>query len=84
MLRRIQRRIILNVNRSSHIRYSCQILMALESSRQIFEKKCSNIEFHENPSSVRRVVPCGWTDGQTDMTKLIVAFYNFENATKNR
>jgi hypothetical protein len=35
--------------------------------------------FHENPSSRRRVVPCGRTDGQTDMTKLIVAFRNFAN-----
>jgi len=23
--------------------------------------------------------PCGWTDGQTDMTKLIVAFRNYAN-----
>ena len=35
--------------------------------------------FHENPSSRRRVVPCGRMDGQTDMTKLIVAFRNFAN-----
>jgi hypothetical protein len=28
---------------------------------QIFEKY-SNLEFHENPSSGRWVVPCGWTD----------------------
>ena len=25
-----------------------------------------------------------WTDGQTDITKLIVAFQNFANATKNQ
>ena len=33
------------------------------------------------------VVPCGWTDGLTDMTKLIVAFRNFatsENKTDCR
>jgi hypothetical protein len=46
-------------------------------SRQIF-KKYSNIKFHENPSSGSRVVPCG----QTDRTKLIVAFRNFANAPK--
>jgi len=53
--------------------------MKLEFSRQIF-KKSSNIKFHKNPSSGGRVVPCGRTDGQTDMTKLIVAFRNFANA----
>jgi len=37
-------------------------------------RKFSNIEFHENHSSVSRVVPCGQTDGRTDMTKLVVAF----------
>ena len=42
-------------------RYSCQILMKLEFSRQIFEKS-SNIKFHKNPSSGSRVVPCGRTD----------------------
>jgi hypothetical protein len=30
-----------------------------------------------------RVVSCGRTDEQTDMTKLIVAFRNFANARKN-
>jgi hypothetical protein len=79
------------------VRYSCQILIKLEFSRQIFEKY-SNIKFHENPSSRRRVVLCrrtmrereretdgltdGWTDRQTDMMKLIVAFRNFAKAPK--
>jgi hypothetical protein len=31
-----------------------------------------------------RVVPCGQTDGWTDMTKTIVAFRNFANAPKIR
>jgi len=31
-----------------------------------FRKKHSNIKFHENPSSVRRAVPCGWTGRRTD------------------
>jgi hypothetical protein len=53
-------------------RYSCQILMKLEFSKQFFERKknTQNIRFHENPSSYSRVAPCG----QTDMTKLTVAF----------
>jgi hypothetical protein len=49
--------------------------MKLEFSRQIFEKS-SNIKFNENPFSESRVVPCG----QTDMTKLTVAFRNFPNS----
>jgi len=68
-------------------RYYWQILMEIEFSRQIFEKY-SNIRFHENPSSESRGVPCGrtdgrTTDGQTDMTKLTVAFRYFANAPKN-
>ena len=50
-------------------RCSPQILMKLEISRHIFEKR-SNITFHENPSKGSRVLPCG----KTDMTKLTVAF----------
>ena len=51
-------------------------------SRRIFEK-CSNVRFNKNPSSGGRVVPGRWTDRQTDMTKLIIAFRNFVNASKN-
>jgi hypothetical protein len=46
-------------------RYSCQILMKLEFSREIFEKH-PNLKFHENPSSGNRVVARGLTDGQMD------------------
>ena len=53
--------------------HSIQILMKLEFSRQIFEKY-STIKCHENPTSGSRDVPCRRTDGQPDMTKLIVAF----------
>ena len=57
--------------------------MKLEFSRQIFEKSL-NIKFHENSASGE--LRCsmrtdGRTDRQTDMTKLIVAFRNFANAT---
>jgi len=44
--------------------YSCQILINLEFSGQIFEKY-SNIKFLGNPSNGSRVVPCGQTDRQT-------------------
>jgi len=39
--------------------------MKLQFPRQILEIS-SNIKFYENPSSLIRVVPCKWTDGQTD------------------
>jgi hypothetical protein len=55
--------------------------MKLEFCKQIFEKS-SDITFHEDPSSGSRVIPCVWTDGQTDSTKLIVTFRNFANAHK--
>ena len=56
--------------------------MKLQLPWQIFEKY-SNTKFHENPSSGGRVVPCGLTDGQTDTTKIIVAYRNFAIAPKN-
>ena len=56
--------------------------MELRFSIQIFVK-CSNIKFHENPSSVGGGVLCERTDGQTDMTRLIDAFRNFANAPEN-
>ena len=46
--------------------------------------KNSDVKFHENPSSGSREVPCGQTDGQKDMRKLIVAFGNFANAPTNQ
>ena len=52
-----------------------------------FSKKSSNIEFHGNPSSGSKDVPCGQAGRkagrQTDMTKLMVAFCNFENMLKD-
>ena len=53
-------------------RYSSQILTELELSLRIFERYW-NMKFYENTSSGSRVFPCG----QTDMTKLIVAFLQF-------
>jgi hypothetical protein len=43
----------------------------------------TNIKFHENPFSGSGFVPCGETEGRTDMTKLIVAFCKFANAPEN-
>jgi len=55
------------------IRYWCQILIKIEFRLHIFENYW-DIEFYENPSSGR---------GQTDITKLIVAFRSFANTPKS-
>ena len=50
-----------------YCRYSFQILMKLQFSRQFFFfKKYSNFKSYETPSSGSRVVPCGRTIRQTD------------------
>ena len=59
-------------------RYFCLILRKLEFSRHVFEKY-SNMNFYENPSSESQVAPCGLTDRQTHVTKLIVALRNVAN-----
>ena len=48
-----------------------------------YSKNAQIIKFRETPSSVSRVVPCGQSDGRTDVTKLTVAFRDFVNAPKN-
>ena len=45
--------------------HPCQIVIKLELSQEIFEKY-SNIKFHENLSSARRVVTWGQTDGHDE------------------
>jgi hypothetical protein len=57
---------VVSVHRSSCkvLVYSCQTLIKLEFSRQIFEK-CSHLKFYKNPSSGNRVIPRGRTDRQT-------------------
>jgi len=55
-----------------------QVVMKLEFSRRIFEKR-SNIKFHENPSSGSGVGPWKRTDGHD---KANSHFRNFVNATK--
>jgi hypothetical protein len=56
LILRRYRRDIINVHWYSRIRYSCQMLMELGFSRQIF-KKSSAIKFHENPPNESRVIP---------------------------
>jgi len=55
--------------------------MKLKFSGQISEKY-PDIKFNENPSSGGRVVPCGRTDKEINMMKLIVAFHSFVNTPK--
>jgi hypothetical protein len=59
-------------------RYSYQSLTKLKFSHRIFEKYFG-VKFHENLSNGSRVVPCG----RRNVTKLIVAFRGFANASKN-
>jgi hypothetical protein len=35
-------------------------------------EKYSNIILHKNPSSESRVVPCGQTDGEADVSKMAI------------
>ena len=63
ILRRTQRDMIISVHR-----YSCKvpvILVRFQWKLSFFYrlKKYSNITFHENPSSGKRVVPCGGENG---------------------
>ena len=80
--RRIQRDIVTNVKMSS-----CKVPLFLSDFNETWifstgiRKKSSNIKFNQNPSNESRVVPCGRTDGRTDM-KLIVASRNSTNAPK--
>jgi len=60
-----------------YIDFYVKILIKTEMSRQILEK-CSNIKFHENPTSWSLFVPCG----RTDMSKVTVAFRDSANAPK--
>jgi hypothetical protein len=52
-------------------------------SRQIFEKY-SNTTLQDNALRGSQVVPCGRTDGQTDMTKLTVALRNLRTCLQNQ
>jgi len=58
---------------------SCQLLIKLEFLRQIFEK-FQNVTLYENVFSWKAEL--FHADRRTDMTKLIVAFRNFAQASK--
>jgi len=50
-----------------HVKYPFFLLflVIMEFSQHIFDKY-SNVKFHENPSSVIRVIPCGRINRRTD------------------
>jgi len=57
--------------------------MKLEFSRQIFENPQISNLIKIRSVGAQLFQAGGRADGQTDMTKLIVAFLNFANALKN-
>jgi len=57
--------------------------MKLEISQEVFEKY-TNIKFQENPTSEKRVLPCGQMDKRTAMTRLVFAFRSFANTRNKR
>ena len=57
--------------------YSCQILMQLGFSKQIFEKY-SNVKCHENPFSVSRVVACGRTDRHDEFDVFLTVHHSVD------
>jgi len=65
--------------------YSCETLMRINFSRQIFEIS-SNIKFYVNPSSCSWVVPWGQanrqTDRQTYMMKRMFTFWTYVSVPK--
>jgi len=62
-------------------RYSCQIIMKIKFSQR-FSKNTQISKLPESQCSGSRALPCR-TDGQIDLTKLVVGFRNFANASKN-
>jgi hypothetical protein len=63
--------------------YACPILTRIEFYWQFFAKY-PKIKFYENPFSVSRVTPCGWTDRQDRHDEANSCFSQFcECASKN-
>jgi len=69
----------------SSTRYPCQILIKLDIARYtVFSKNIQISNFMMvSPVEAEMFHAGGRVDGQTDMTKLIVAIRNFANTSKN-
>jgi hypothetical protein len=76
ILRRIQRDIIINVYWSWGKAPSILVRLQWNFLRMFFEK--IHKRYTKKTSSTSQILPCG----QTDLTKLTIAFLNFTNATK--
>jgi len=48
-------------------RVECQLPLSDFDQTLILSTKVTSTEFHKNPTGWSRVVPCGWTDRQTDI-----------------
>ena len=72
--------------RKSYVRYPLFLsdVMEREFSRQIFENTQISDLLKIHPVAAELFHADGWRDGRTYMTKLIVAFRNFANASKKR
>jgi hypothetical protein len=81
ILSRIKRDVAINLKTFSSTRYFCRILIKLQIFSTDFR---SSLKYKISSKSVQLKPSCSTrTDGQMDMTKVIVAFRNFANAPKN-
>jgi hypothetical protein len=65
--------------------YSCPILVKLVICWTVFRKSTQVPNFMKiHPVGSELFHEDKWTDGQTDITKLILAYQNFANAHKNK
>ena len=77
ILRRIEQDKKCTLVFTQNARYSCQIVMKTLIFSIDFLKILKYQFFFKNPTSGSQVVPCGRTDGQTCVTKVIVAFRKY-------
>jgi hypothetical protein len=63
-------------------RYSAQVLMKHEFSRHTLKKMSNSSVIKIHGVVIELYLVDGWTGGQTDMTKLVVAFRSFANVSK--
>jgi len=81
ILRRIRRDIITYAPRSRGSSCKVRIILIRFNEKWIFSTDSKTLrKFQENPSSGSQLYPCGQTDRQTNVTKLIATFGNFASS----